>query len=69
MDDAATVYHAEQADIPIIDLNAPGAATELLDAAVKYGFIFVRHTDKIALTSHNVDSMFDLVRMLLQTES
>lgn len=47
--------------IPVVDLTSPGAAQELLDAAVKYGFIFVKHVDELELTVDDVNAMFDIV--------
>lgn len=52
---------AENVNIPIVDLTSPNAAKELLDAAVKYGFIFVKHVDELELTAKDVDAMFDTV--------
>ena len=46
--------------IPVIDLNEPNAAHELLDAACQYGFIFIKHND-LGLTPAEVDSLFNLV--------
>lgn len=57
----------EDVDIPIIDLNSPTASDELLDAATKYGFIFVKH-DNVGLEPTQVDSMFELVRLYMKAE-
>lgn len=50
----------DKVEIPVIDLNSPNAPEELLDAAARYGFIFVKH-DKVGLEPAQVDSMFQLV--------
>jgi len=49
-----------EVEIPVIDLNSPTAPDELLDAAARYGFIFVKH-ENIGLEPSQVDSMFGLV--------
>lgn len=51
------------AKIPIVDLSCTTAAAELLDAAVQYGFIYIKHTDNLALSVKDVDNMFALVRV------
>ena len=48
------------AKIPVVDLNTPNASQELLDAATKFGFIYVLH-DRLVLPSDDVDAMFHLV--------
>lgn len=47
--------------IPIIGLTSPNAAKELLDAAINYGFIFIKHVDELELTTKDVDAMFATV--------
>lgn len=51
----------ERSGIPIVDLQAPDAPENLLEAACDHGFVFIRHKD-FRLTPQDVDNMFDLVR-------
>lgn len=48
------------AEIPVIDLNAPDAASALLGAAATFGFVFVKHRG-LDIRPADVDSMFKLV--------
>lgn len=50
---------ADQASIPLVDLNAPSADVLLLDAASKHGFVFVQHQD-LVLTPDHVARVFAL---------
>lgn len=50
-----------EVDIPVVDLTSPNAARELLDAAVTYGFIFVKHTKDVEITTEELDNMFGIV--------
>jgi len=50
--------------IPVVDLSSPTAAEDVLNAAVTFGFIFVKHTDDMPLKPQDVDDMFFLVRGL-----
>lgn len=58
------MVHSEgdAASIPVVDINAADAAHVVLQAAIDYGFIFVRHAD-LALTPMDVDRLFALVRL------
>lgn len=58
----ARTEEAADVKIPVVDLTSPNAAKELLDAAVDYGFIFIKHVDELELTGKDVDAMFDTVR-------
>ena len=55
---------ANHAAIPVIDLSSQNAASELLDAASTFGFVFVRH-EGLNLAPEQVDRMFQLVRLSL----
>lgn len=57
---------ASAANIPLIDISAPGedaqlkVAKELVDAAVEHGFIYVRNTGA-DISADAVERAFDLV--------
>ncbi|XXG99768.1 hypothetical protein Hte_006109 [Hypoxylon texense] len=56
------------ATIPIIDISAEGAdqvqvARELVDAAVKYGFIYIRNAGR-DISTEQIDNAFNLSRTL-----
>jgi len=51
----------ETVEIPVVDLNSPGAPAELLDAAAQHGFIYVKH-ENIGLEPEQVNTMFELVQ-------
>lgn len=56
------------ATIPIIDISAEGAdqaqvAKELVDAAVEYGFIYVRNAGR-DISTEQIENAFNLVRDL-----
>lgn len=57
---------ASAANIPLIDISAPGedaqlkVAKELVDAAVEHGFIYVRNTGA-DIPADAVERAFDLV--------
>jgi len=53
----------EAVDIPVVDLNSPNAPEELLDAAAKHGFIYVK-LENIHLEPEQIDAMFNLVETL-----
>lgn len=50
-----------EVNIPVVDLTSLNAAQELLDAAVKYGFIFVKHTKDVEITTEELGDMFGVV--------
>ena len=49
--------------IPVVDLSAnnPTAAIQLLDAAKKYGFVFIENNN-IEIPSRDIDDLFSLSR-------
>jgi hypothetical protein len=51
------------AQIPVIDISPsnPHAATQLLDAATNYGFVFIENNTAAGMPPANVQNMFDLV--------
>jgi hypothetical protein len=51
------------AEIPVIDISPsdPHAATQLLDAATKHGFVFIENNSAAGMPPTNVQEMFDLV--------
>jgi nitrate reductase beta subunit len=51
------------AEIPVIDISPSNshAATQLLDAATKHGFVFIENNAAAGMPPANVESMFDLV--------
>lgn len=51
----------QNANIPIIDLTSDNAASELLDAAASYGFVFVKQNET-DVSSEQVSSVFKLVQ-------
>ncbi len=60
---------AGTAKIPIIDISAEGAdeakvAQELVDAAVEYGFIYIKNTGR-DIPAEQIDHIFDLVCILV----
>jgi len=57
----ARTEEAADVKIPIVDLTSPNAAKGLLDAAINYGFIFIKHVDELELTAKDVDAMFTTV--------
>jgi hypothetical protein len=61
------MFDATSQSIPVVDLSSPTAAQGLLDAAVTFGFIFVKHTDDLPLKPRDVDDMFSLVREIPKT--
>lgn len=52
----------QDVNIPVVDLSSPNAPQELLDAAVTYGFIFVKHTDDTPIRDQDLESVFDISR-------
>lgn len=48
--------------IPVIDISAanPHASSELLDAAARYGFVFVENDDEIGIPPASISRMFEL---------
>jgi len=58
------MFDAKSQSIPIVNLSSPTAAEDLLNAAVTFGFIFVKHTDDMPLKPQDVNDMFSLVREL-----
>jgi isopenicillin N synthase-like dioxygenase len=52
---------AAQVDIPIIDISDrnKNAASELLEAASKYGFVFIEN-GKLGIPSKDIAHMFDI---------
>jgi len=54
----ARAEEPEDVNIPIVDLTLSSAAKELLDAAVKYGFVFIKHVDSLGLTRKDADALF-----------
>jgi len=56
------MFDATSQSIPVVDLSSPTAAKDLLDAAVTFGFIFVKHTDDMLLKPQDVNDVFSLVR-------
>ena len=65
--------HALESDtidtsIPLINLDGPTAAKDILAAASKYGFVFVQHQD-LTLTREHVDRMFHLSRKFFEESS
>lgn len=56
------MFDAASQSIPIVDLSSPTAADDLLNAAVTFGFIFVKHNDDMPLKPQDVNDMFSLVR-------
>jgi hypothetical protein len=55
------------AQIPVIDISPsnPHAATQLLDAATNYGFVFIENNAAAGVPPANVQDMFDLVSTLV----
>jgi hypothetical protein len=55
------------AQIPVIDISPsnPHAATQLLDAATSYGFVFIENNAAAGMPPTNVQNMFDLVSTLI----
>lgn len=53
-------YQAK-ASIPTIDLKAANAATKLLDAAITWGFVFIKHNDISNVSPEDVAELFSLV--------
>jgi len=51
-------------EIPVIEISPsnPNAPKQLLDAAARYGFVFVQN-DESVVTSQGIEQMFDLSRM------
>lgn len=39
---------SDDLQIPVIDLKSPNAASQLIDAACKFGFVFVANNDEIS---------------------
>ncbi|KAF4828804.1 UPF0676 protein [Colletotrichum siamense] len=61
---------APNANIPIIDIAAPGVdrtviARQLVDAAVEHGFIYIRNTGKY-INLGDIDAAFDLSKKLFK---
>ncbi|KAJ0353997.1 hypothetical protein COL154_000166 [Colletotrichum chrysophilum] len=61
---------APNANIPIIDIAAPGVhrtaiARQLVDAAVEHGFIYIRNTGKY-INLGDIDAAFDLSKKLFR---
>jgi hypothetical protein len=48
------------ANIPVIDLSAPSAAAEILEAASTYGFVYVKNNE-LGIPSQDIHNMFELV--------
>lgn len=54
-------------EIPVIDISATNdnAASELVDAASKYGFVFIKNNDA-GIAPGKISQMFDLVSTKVQ---
>lgn len=59
--DMAADMVGNDAGIPVVDLSSANAARELLDAAIQYGFIYIKHTANLALSVEDVDDIFSIV--------
>ncbi|KAI1375202.1 2OG-Fe(II) oxygenase superfamily protein [Hypoxylon crocopeplum] len=62
---------AETATIPIIDISAEGAdqaqvAKELVDAAVKYGFVYIKNAGR-DISAEQIENAFNLSRTLFNS--
>lgn len=53
----------ETVQIPVIDISASNhnAANELLNAAAKYGFVFVENNEAAHTSAKEIHEMFNLV--------
>ncbi|KAK4943036.1 hypothetical protein LTR66_003240 [Elasticomyces elasticus] len=57
---------ASPVDIPVIDISARDAPNQLLNAAAKFGFVFVENNEA-GIDARQISHMFDLSRDLFQS--